>query len=103
MEKLKLYTVTKSSSDGTLQVGDIIWLSDNGDLNNAMCGGWLSEQEWNIYGTNDFEVEQCTTHYLDIVNRSEVLTLPMSKDRGFLVAAERHRLTSSFLIGRTPS
>lgn len=31
------------------------------------------------------------------------LTLPMSKDRGFLVAAERHRLTSSFLIGRTPS
>lgn len=73
MEKLKLYTVTKSSSDGTLQIGDIIWLSSNGDLNNAMGGGWLSEQEWNICGINDFEVEQCTTHYLDIVNRSEVI------------------------------
>ena len=32
-----------------------------------------------------------------------VLTLPMPKGRGFLVAAERYRLTSSFLIGRTPS
>ena len=31
------------------------------------------------------------------------LTLPMPKGRGFLVAAERYRLTSSFLIGRTPS
>ena len=27
----------------------------------------------------------------------------MSKGRGFLVAAEKYRLTSSFLIGRTPS
>lgn len=73
MEKLKLYTVTKSSSDGTFQVGDIIWLSTNGDLNNAMGGGWLSEQEWNIDGINDFEVKECTTHYLDIINGSEII------------------------------
>ena len=71
MEKLKLYTVTKSSSDGTFEIGDIIWLSDNGDLNNAMGGGWLSEQEWNINGINDFEVEECTTHYLNVINGSE--------------------------------
>lgn len=32
-----------------------------------------------------------------------ILTLTMPKGRGFLVAAERYRLTSSFLIGRTPS
>ena len=32
-----------------------------------------------------------------------ILTLPMPKGRGFLVAAERYRLTSSFLIGRIPS
>ena len=31
------------------------------------------------------------------------LTLPMPEGRGFLVAAESYRLTSSFLIGRTPS
>lgn len=35
MEKLKLYTVIKPSSDETLQTGDIIWLSENCDLNNA--------------------------------------------------------------------
>ena len=33
MENLKLYTVTKPSSDGTFVTGDIIWLSENGDLN----------------------------------------------------------------------
>ncbi len=38
MEKLKLYTVTKTSSDETLQIGDIIWLSENEDLNNANKG-----------------------------------------------------------------
>ena len=38
MEKLKLYTVTKTSSDETLQIGDIIWLSENKDLNNANKG-----------------------------------------------------------------
>ena len=35
MEKLKLYTVTKPSSDGTFVAGDIIWLSANGDLNSC--------------------------------------------------------------------
>ena len=37
------------------------------------------------------------------INDQFYLTLPMPKGRGFLVAAERYRLTSSFLIGRTPS
>ena len=71
MEKLKLYTITKPSTDGTIEVGDIIWISANGDLNSIKGQGWLSEEEWNIDGTNDFEVEECTTHYLDIVNGSE--------------------------------
>ena len=43
MEKLKLYTVIKPSSDETLQVGDIIWLSENGDLNDARAKGWLTK------------------------------------------------------------
>ena len=71
MKKLKLYTVTKSSTDKTIEVGDIIWLSANGDLNSIKGQGWLSEEEWNIDGTNDFEVKECTTHYLDITNGSE--------------------------------
>lgn len=71
MEKLKLYIVTKSSTDKTLNVGDLIWLSGNGDLNNAMIGGWLSYEEWNIQDRNDFEYEISDSYYLDIVNGKE--------------------------------
>lgn len=71
MEKLKLYTVTKSSSDGDIKVGDIIWLSENGDLNSCQGKGWLTEEEWNNPKTNDFEVEECKTHYLDVANGPE--------------------------------
>ena len=73
MEKLKLYTVTKSSSDKTLQVGDIIWLSENGDLNDARAKGWLTKDEWNIEGRNDFEVEECRTHHLLVLNGQEMV------------------------------
>lgn len=71
MEKLVLYIVTKSSTDKTFKSGDLIWLSGNGDLNNAMGGGWLSEDEWNVEGINDFEYEISSTHYLDIINGKE--------------------------------
>ena len=73
MEKLKLYTVTKPSSDETLQVGDIIWLSENGDLNDARAKGWLSKDEWDATGTNDFEVEECKTHHLLVVGGEEMV------------------------------
>ena len=73
MDKLKAYTVIKPSTDKTIEVGDIIWLSANGDLNSIKGQGWLFEEEWNIDGTNDFEVCQCTTHYLDIINGSEII------------------------------
>ena len=71
MEKLKLYTVTKPSSDETLQTGDIIWLSENGDLNDAKAKGWLSKDEWDVDGTNDFEVEECKTHRLLVTHGRE--------------------------------
>ena len=73
MEKLKLYTVTKPSSDETLQVGDIIWLSENGDLNDARPKGWLSKHEWDVAGTNDFEYEECKTHRLLVTHGSEMV------------------------------
>lgn len=66
MEKLKLYLVTKSSTDNNIKEGDLIWLSENGDLNSVIGCGWLSEDEWNIPGTNDFECEVSTTYYLDV-------------------------------------
>lgn len=58
MEKLRLYTVTKPSSDGTFVTGDIIW---------------LSKAEWDCSGTNDFDVEPCKTHCLDISQWSETV------------------------------
>ena len=72
MEKLKLYTVTKTSSDETLQIGDIIWLSENKDLNNANKG-FLSKYEWEVAGTNDFEVEECRTYHLLVMNGCEMV------------------------------
>ena len=78
MEKLKLYTVTKPSSDETLQAGDIIWLSENGDLNDAKAKGWLSKDEWDIAGTNDFEVEECTTHHLVVIRGCEMVVKNVS-------------------------
>lgn len=71
MEKLKLYTVTKSSSDGYIKIGDMIWLSENGDLNSCQGMGFLTEDEWNNLKRNDFEVEECKTHYLDVINGHE--------------------------------
>lgn len=73
MEELKLYIVTKSSTDKTFKRGDLIWLSSNRDLNNAMAGGWLPEDEWDIDGTNDFEYEISNTHYLDVDNGRECI------------------------------
>lgn len=66
MEKLTLYEVVKSSSDKTIKVGDIIWLSANDDLNIAQGKGWLLKDEWKQPETNDFEIRPCTTYYLDI-------------------------------------
>lgn len=66
MEKLKLYTVIKSNSDHSIKAGDIIWLSQNGDLNNATIKGWLKSSEWRQKGCNDFEITECQTHRLEI-------------------------------------
>ena len=72
MDKLKLYTVIKPSLDETLQIDDIIWLSENEDLNNANKG-FLSKHEWEVAGTNDFEVEECRTHHLLVLNGQEMV------------------------------
>lgn len=66
MEKLKLYTITKSSTDRSFEVGDMIWISENGDLNSVNGKGWLSKEEWDVPNTNDFDIAECNTHYLDV-------------------------------------
>lgn len=73
MEKLKPYIVTKESSDKTFQIGDIIWLSENDDLNNTAGNGCLSKDEWNLPGTNDFECKLTNDYYIDLYGRRECL------------------------------
>ena len=73
MEKQKLYTVTKPSSDGTFYAGDVIWISKNGNMNNANVNGWLSKDEWDVSGINDFEVEECKTHHLLVSGDEEMV------------------------------
>ena len=71
MDKLKLYKVTKASSDGTFNIGEVIWLSNNEDLNSCQGRGCLSKSEWDNPRTNDFEVEECTEYYLDVTDWCE--------------------------------
>lgn len=73
MEELKVYQVTKSSSDKTFIKGDIIWLSLNGDLNSCNGKGWLPKKEQCNPKTNDFEVELNKEYFLDTTNGHETI------------------------------
>ena len=54
MKPLIPYCVIKDSSDGTFVKGDIIWRSENGDINSVAGNGFFpfSEQD---EASNDFE------------------------------------------------
>lgn len=71
MQPLKVYRVTKGSTDRSLLEGDIIWLSENGDLNINL--GWLTKDEWDCPMTNDFTIEECMTHCVLKVDGKEML------------------------------
>lgn len=58
MQKLTVYRVTKDSSDGTFIKGDLIWLSENEDLNSVEGKGWLTKDEWSNQKTKDFMYEE---------------------------------------------
>lgn len=45
LQPLVAYEITKGSSDRTFSVGDIIWMSENGDINNVKAGGWITPSE----------------------------------------------------------
>lgn len=56
MEELTAYTVTKSSTDGTFSVGDVIWMSENGDINCIGSCKWISPSDC-TKETLDFEFQ----------------------------------------------
>ena len=80
MEKLKLYVVTKGSTDGYVEEGDLVWLSQNRDLNSVRCKGLLEELEWDQPNTNDFEVEESEEYYLDIYKGVESVRKKVERD-----------------------
>lgn len=71
MDTMIPYEVVKGSTDHTLEVGDIIYLSEDRSLNGG--GGWLNEDEWNNEGTNDFEVVETKRYVVDHWNGKEGL------------------------------
>ena len=54
MERNKLYTVTKASSDNVIRLGDLIWLSEDDVLHSIMYMGTCLRKNWDIPGQNDF-------------------------------------------------
>lgn len=39
------YRITKESSDHTFLVDDVIWISENGDINSVQGSGWITPSE----------------------------------------------------------
>ena len=73
LEILVAYDVTVSSTDGTINKGDIIWFSENRMLNSGRENGFLTEAEWNQPETNDFEMVESTEYCVVRTTYSEGL------------------------------
>lgn len=71
LETLKPYRVTKSSSDRTFVSGDIIWMSENGDINIVQAAGWINPHEVGSQ-TLDFEAEAALNFEIVNGNGSEM-------------------------------
>ena len=71
MDKLKPYRVIKDSSDRTFISGDIIWISQNGDINNMNANGWITPSEVEAE-TLDFEAENTDEFAILITGKQEI-------------------------------
>lgn len=71
LDVLKPYCVIKSSSDNTFVSGDIIWMSENGDINCVQAAGCIDPHEVGR-NTLDFEVEAAPDFEVVKTNGSEI-------------------------------
>ena len=71
LEMLKPYRITKDSSDGTFVSGDIIWMSDSGDINSVQAAGCINPHEVGSQ-TLDFEAEAALDFEIVKGNGSEM-------------------------------
>lgn len=65
------YCVIKGSSDNTFLTGDVIWLSQNGDINNMNANGWITPSEVE-FETLNFETEKAEDFEVVKTNGSEI-------------------------------
>lgn len=71
LDVLKPYCVTKSSSDNTFVSGDIIWMSENGDINSVQAAGCIDPHEVDEK-TLDFEIALTLDFEVVKTNGSEI-------------------------------
>ena len=58
------YRVITGSSDGTIAIGDIVWLSNSGHLNISSEASCLLEDEWKSSEIVGFDVEEAPEYYI---------------------------------------
>lgn len=80
MKPLQAYEVTKSSTDGTFEKGDIIWKSLNGDINDATVKGWIPASEL-TRDTTDFAVKESEIYTIYQSGSCEIVE-KITKKRG---------------------
>ena len=71
MKKLTPYIVTQDSTDGTFQRGEIIWQSENGDINSLQGCGWVSPDECDP-DTLDFLSEETAEYEVVCISGHEI-------------------------------
>ena len=70
LEKLKPYRIVNGSNDGTFIPGEIIWISDGGEVNSVHGGGFIYPEEGDPE-TWDFEAELADDWEVISVNGNE--------------------------------
>ena len=74
MKPLIPYVVVTASSDGSIEIGEYLWLGRNGKLNilDKTGGGWLEPEEWQSPETCDFAVRKTDRMAVTVVRGREI-------------------------------
>lgn len=74
LEKLQAYKITKGSSDGTFVSGEIIWISENDDINSIPDKGCIEADEVPCC-TLDFDAEEADNCIVEKSNGMEFIVM----------------------------
>ena len=71
LKKIKPYRIVTGSSDGTFLPGEIVWVSENGDINSVQGAGCIEPSEVSEM-TLDFEIVEAPEFEVIMIGNSEV-------------------------------